>query len=149
MLSNSAKSLDSLANGEPQKVCRDFFDSMSKQYGLAPNIALTSGAGDASKIRSSSSDSTKRDAAKSDFTRLPKKPWWSSMPNIHITFGETEATEIECIPMKVLVGTKPAYDVHVFSDPITITSHRTTTERRRRSWWKRTKKFVRRMFCCA
>jgi hypothetical protein len=68
------------------------------------------------------------------------------MPNIHITFGETEATEIECIPMKVLVGTKPAYDVHVFSDPITITSHGTTTERRRRSWWKRTKKFVRRMF---
>jgi hypothetical protein len=164
MLSNSAKSLDSLANGEPQKVCRDFFDSMLEQYGSVPNIALMSGAGDALKIRSSSSsvstqlvsaDSTKPDAAKGDFTRLlPRKPW-SSMPNIRITFiGETETTEIECIPMKVIVaevenGTKPAYDVHVYSDPITGTKHGTTTERRRRSWWKRTKKFVRRMFCCA
>jgi hypothetical protein len=196
MLSNSAKSLDSLANDEPQKVDSDDVDS---------NIGLISGAGDALEIQSSSSvptqlvstdsakpgaekgdftrlskkpwssmpnihitfgeteatevesismkvlDSTKPDAAKDDFTRLQKKPW-SSMPNIHIAFGETEATEVESIPMKVLAEieneTKPAYDEHVYSDPITNTSHGTTTERRRRSWWKRTKKFVRRMFCC-
>jgi hypothetical protein len=75
------------------------------------------------------------------------------MPNIRITFGETKAAEFEGIPMKVLAeienGTKPAYDMHVYLDPISNTSHRTITERRRRSWWKRTKKFVRRMFCCA
>jgi hypothetical protein len=67
---------------------------------------------------------------------------------------QTGATEIECIPMKVIVaevenGTKLAYDVHVYSDPITGTNHGTTTEHRRRSWWKRRKTFVRRMFCCA
>uniref|UniRef100_A0A2S2PKH2 Uncharacterized protein n=1 Tax=Schizaphis graminum TaxID=13262 RepID=A0A2S2PKH2_SCHGA len=134
MLSNSTKSLNSLANDEPQNVVRDFFDSASKQYGSVPNIALMSSADDALEIQSSlsiptqlvSADSIKPDAAKGDFTRLPKKPW-SSIPNIHITFDETEATEIECIPMNVLVeienGTKPAYDVHVYSDLITNTSH--------------------------
>jgi hypothetical protein len=161
MLSNSEKSL---ANGEPQEVCRDLFDSTTKQYGSVPNIALMSGDGDALKIRSSSpisspqlvsADSAKQDAAKgAEFTRPPKRPW-SSMPNIHITFSETEAIESECVSVEVAVvevenGTEPADDVHVYSDPITNTSHGATTERRRRrSWWKRTKKFVRRMFCCA
>lgn len=64
--------------------------------------------------------STKPNAAKGGLAhlyRVPKKSR-SSMSNIHITFGETEATEFKCIPMQVLVevengSTKPAY-VHIY-----------------------------------
>jgi len=132
MLSSSAKSL---ANGEPQKVSRDFFDSITKQYGSVPNIALMSGA-DALKIIITVFviDQTGR---RKGWLHPSTEKTIISIPNIHITFGETEEIELECISMKVLAevenGTKPAY-VHVYSDPITNTSHGTTTERGRRSW---------------
>jgi len=86
------------------------------------------------------------------------------MPNIYIRFDETEepiccgGSCAKYIPVQVSteVDEGPTEPIYAYDklDP-EIASHRavtgiekTTVQRGRRSWWKRTRKFVRQLFCC-
>ncbi|CAH1722605.1 unnamed protein product [Aphis gossypii] len=133
-----------------------------------PNIAVMSGANDdvfELEIQSLTSASMQQtsdgpiisEVAKDKFACPPKR-LWCSMPNIYIEFDANNTTKSEFIPMmRVLTNTENGSIKPTLDDPITdlgtvadeLTA--TTVEKglRRRSLWKRTKKFVRRMFCCA
>jgi hypothetical protein len=153
------------ANGQSEKVHSEFSGLTTRQYFSMPNIAVMYGAGDAIETQSPSSVSTRPvvsvgPAAASDDLIGPPKKLCSSMPNIHVTFGATEATGFKRIPAQASVEdkndqiTKPVDVVYTSLDSIAsseggIEFTVPTTQRRRCTWWKRTKKFARRLFCCA
>jgi len=128
--------------------------------------AVISGAKEVLEVQSSTSTPTQRifggpevpEIAREEFAGPPKR-LWCSMPNIHLEFDANNTNKSKCIPMMQILNSaengsiKPTLD-----DPMTDLSTvaddeltATTVEKgpRRRSLWKRTKKIVRRMFCCA
>ena len=75
-------------------------------------------------------------------------------PNICVTFT---VSEVECIPVRASVEDlnelKISADGQMSTDAVTSCEVEnefkvTSTQRGGRTWWKRTKKFVRRLFCC-
>jgi hypothetical protein len=151
------------ANGQSEKVYREFSGLTTRQYYSMPNIAVMYGVGDAIELQSLSSVSTRqvsvgpieRDVTSDDLNG-PSRKSCSLMPNIHVKFSTTEATGFQCITVQASAEVKNGLTIPadvltsldsiasseggiVFTVPMTL--------RECRTWWKRTKKFVRRLFC--
>ncbi|CAH1737001.1 unnamed protein product [Aphis gossypii] len=156
-----------LTNAENGSIKPTLDDPITDLNTVADELtAVISGANEVLEIQFSTSAPMQKisggpvvlDMAREEFASLPKKSWYS-MPNIHLEFDANNTTKSKCIPMMQALkkaengSVKPTQD-----DSITDLSKvadeeftATTVEKglRRRSLWKRTKKFVRRMFCCA
>jgi len=138
----------------PEMVREEFAGPPKRLWCSMPNIHLEF---DASNTNKTSDGPVVPEVVSDKFAGPPKK-LWCSMPNIHLEFDATNTNKSKCIPvMQVLANAENGSIKMTLDDPIidlgTVADDELTTvekgPRRRRSLWKRTKKFVRRMFCCA
>jgi len=154
-----------LTNAENGSIKPTLDDAITDLSTVADELtAVISGANEVLAIQSSTSAPMQKNSggpvvpetAREKFADPPKK-LWCSMPNIHLEFDENNTTKSKYIPMMQVLtnaesgSVKPA--LYPITDHGTVTDEltATTVEKglRRRSLWKRTKTFVRRMFCCA
>ncbi|CAH1721888.1 unnamed protein product [Aphis gossypii] len=134
----------------------EFTGPPKKMWCSMPNIHLDF---DTNNRNKTSDGPIVPEVAREKFAGPPKK-LWCSMPNIHLELDATNTNESKCIPvMQVLANAENGSIKMTLDDPIidlgTVADDELTATsvekgpRRRRSLWKRTKKIVRRIFCCA